>query len=70
MTDDEMAKLNVGDIVRHASGGDGYVVTNNSGSRATAVRTVEITNPSEWVLVSKSECRQQQPTKALPDPTK
>ena len=34
--------------------GLGFMVTDNFGERVTAVRTVDITNPLEWVLVQKS----------------
>lgn len=54
MTQAEFNGLQTGDIVRHA--GDAareYVVTANYGDRVTAVRTVDLTNPSEWNLVSK-----------------
>lgn len=47
----EFESLEVGDIVRHAEGSDGYVVTGNYGDRVTAVRTVDLTNPSEWIRV-------------------
>lgn len=50
MTRDELRALKPGDIIRNASG-LGYVVTDNTGSRATAVRTVDVTNPDEWTLV-------------------
>ena len=40
--------LKTGDLVRHKSGGDVYVVTANYGSRITAVRTIDMTNPCEW----------------------
>ena len=54
MTNDEMKNLQPGDIVRHKSGASGYVVTANYRSRVTAVCTVDITNPIEWVLVQKA----------------
>ncbi len=54
MTEDEMLELDVGDIVRHAEGGESYVVTGNYVGRVTAVRTVDITNASEWELFLKA----------------
>jgi hypothetical protein len=37
-----------GKLVKHISGGDVYRVTDDYGSRLTAVRTVDITNLAEW----------------------
>jgi len=51
MTPEEMTNLSSGDIIRHASGGEAFVVTGNFGGRVTAVRTVDVTNPIEWELV-------------------
>lgn len=45
--------LKPGDIVRHRTSGDGYIVTANNGNgTAVAVRTITLSNPSEWLLVS------------------
>jgi hypothetical protein len=49
----DLATLDVGDIIRHACDHQTYVVTSNYGDRVTAVQTVDVTNPIEWVLVSK-----------------
>jgi hypothetical protein len=46
-----MSRLQPGDIVRHKSGGGGYIVTANYGARITAVRTADISNPDEWDVV-------------------
>lgn len=46
--DCNIINLSTGDLVRHKSGGELYVVTANYGSRATAVCTADITNESEW----------------------
>lgn len=54
MTRKECDKLDVGDVVRPSLGHEGYVVTANYGKRITVVRTADITNPREWVLVSKA----------------
>lgn len=55
MTHEEFASLKVGDIVRGKSSGQGYVVAAHYGSRVTAVRTADLTNPSEWDLVWDAE---------------
>ena len=53
MTEKELKDLQVGDIVRNKSGSEGYIITSNYGNRAIGVRTIDITNPSEWDLVVK-----------------
>ncbi len=58
MNIDEMKSLDVGDIIKHAGTGNScYVVTGNYGGRVTAVKTVDVTNPSEWILRVKVEER-------------
>ncbi len=42
--------LGPGDVVRHVGSGDAYVMI----TRYIAVRQISVTNPQEWVLVSKS----------------
>lgn len=54
MTKEEFKKLDVGDIVHHASGSQPLIVTANYGKRVTAVMTADMTNPQEWVLVLKA----------------
>jgi hypothetical protein len=54
MTNDEMKNLQPGDIVRSKSGSLGYIVTTNYGTHITAVRIVDITNPTEWSIIQKS----------------
>ena len=54
MQPEDLKSLTTGDIVRSADGAT-YIVTANYGDRVTAVRTVDITNPSEWDLVLKAE---------------
>lgn len=50
---EEIASLKAGDLIRHKHGdGSALVITNNYGDRATAVRTMEVTNPHEWLLVA------------------
>jgi hypothetical protein len=51
MTNEEFSGLKVGDIVRGKSSGDTFVVTAHYGDRVTAVRTADLTHPSEWDLV-------------------
>ena len=38
-------------VVRHAVTKEIYTVTANYGNRATAVKTADITNPSEWEVL-------------------
>jgi hypothetical protein len=61
MTYDEMRQLQPGDIVRGKGSSQSYVVTANYGSRVTAVRTVDLTNPSEWDLVTPLDIRSRWP---------
>ena len=51
LTKDEFEDLRIGDIVRNKASGEGYIITANYGNRITAVRTVDIINPDEWLLV-------------------
>jgi len=53
MTEKELRNLQAGDIVRSKSGSEGYIITGSYGNRAIGVRTIDITNPSEWDLVIK-----------------
>ena len=50
MTKDEIDQLKPGDIVRHASG-NGYIVIETL-PHVIAIRTIKVTNPSEWELMS------------------
>ena len=54
MTHQQFLQLRVGDII--ASGVDDqiYLITAWYGQHAIAVKTVEVTNASEWRLVSKA----------------
>ena len=54
MTKKQLSKLSRGDIVKPRGGETDYVVHYNYGDRATAVKTVDLTNPSEWDLVRKA----------------
>jgi len=55
MTPEQMKNLEPGDIVRGKLSGYGYIVTANYGERVTAVRTVDITNPDEWDIITPSD---------------
>ena len=55
MNKNDFDNLVVGDIVRHKSSIHTYVVTAHFGDRITAVRSVDITNPYEWDVVSKPD---------------
>jgi hypothetical protein len=54
MTQHDLQQLQPGDIIRHVGHGEAYMVTGNYGERITAVRTIDVTNPIEWVLVGKA----------------
>ncbi|MBN3949384.1 MAG: hypothetical protein HWQ38_24140 [Nostoc sp. NMS7] len=54
MTPEQFKNLKTGDIVRGVLSSHTYIVTDNYGDHVTAVRTVDLTNPSEWELVQKS----------------
>ena len=54
MTEDDLKALEPGDIVaRVIDRTQTYIVTANYGDRITAVRSVDLTNPVEWVITSK-----------------
>lgn len=44
-------ELERGDIVRHVDSGNSYVVIANYGEHATAVRSIEISDPTEWEII-------------------
>jgi hypothetical protein len=44
----DIKELKPGMVIRSANRQTHYMVTSNFGDRATAVRTVDVTNPSEW----------------------
>ena len=46
--------LHEGDLVRHVNGQAIYVVHANYGDHVTAVRTVDISNEAEWLLIYKA----------------
>ena len=44
------SQIGSGSIVRHKGSSEAYVVTDCYGDRATAVRTVDITQLNEWMI--------------------
>ena len=44
-------ELKEGTIIRNLGSGHAYIITQNWGDHATAVRTVDVSNPSEWEIV-------------------
>ena len=50
--------LDAGDIIMSELTGICYTVMVNYGRRVTAVRTADVTNPSEWKLVNKVRSRE------------
>jgi hypothetical protein len=50
-----ISELKTGDVIRHKTSQKSYLVTDCFGSRATAVRTVDITNPGEWEVMKDPE---------------
>lgn len=55
MTDYELKHLQRGDIVKSLFDSRTFVVTGNYGGHATAVATIDMTNPAEWGLVLKAD---------------
>lgn len=56
MTNDEMNKLRRGDIVVNKETGNQYIVIyNDLGEYFVAVRSITVTNPSEWDKVERKE---------------
>lgn len=54
------SRLRMGDLVKPSFDCRIFVVTANYGNRATAVATIDMTNPQEWELVSKVQQLQYQ----------
>ena len=52
MTDKKFSELEAGNVVRHKDSGNGYIVTGNYGIMVSVVRTINIVNPKEWIVVS------------------
>ena len=57
MTNLELLNLSTGDIIKHVTEPQTFVVTVNFGDRVTAVTTVDVTNPVEWEVVAKANYR-------------
>lgn len=53
MTQAELDQLDRGDIIRHVTG-ESYIVLQRHGKRLTAIREVDVSNPSEWELWSRN----------------
>ncbi len=52
MNKKQMANLKVGDIIQSKKDSKwAFIVSQNFGERLIAVRTIEITNPTDWELV-------------------
>lgn len=60
MTQTEMDKLDRGDIIVHANG-NSYVVLQRQGKRLTAIREMDVSNPSEWELFSANPRKRSKP---------
>lgn len=54
MTQEQFNKLDVGDLVKNKLNGETFVVTANYGRRVTAVKTADMSNPTEWEIVRKA----------------
>jgi hypothetical protein len=54
MSPADFRSLKCGDIVQSRFDSTGYIVTANYGDRATAVTSVDMTNPTEWDLIQKA----------------
>ena len=53
MTREEFLKLERGDIVQHLSSGISYVIEQSCSNVKIAVRTVTLTNPTEWIKIKE-----------------
>lgn len=50
-----LSELAIGDIVIGKASAISYIVTANYGNRVTAVRSADITNPDEWMVIRDSK---------------
>lgn len=50
----KVASLQRGDIIQHRHSGVSYVVDANYGTHATAIRTIQIDNPDEWLVFQRA----------------
>ena len=55
--------LQPGVIVYNRLSGTSYIISDNYGNYAVAVRTLHISNPSEWVIVQGAKQRVRKPRK-------
>jgi hypothetical protein len=55
MTTKDFKSLETGDIIRHVTGGDTFIVSANYGDCVIATKTINASNPSEWILKAKAE---------------
>lgn len=53
MTYADLSRLREGDVLRSVSTGHTYVVTQNDGGVVTAVQTITVLRPDDWVLVNR-----------------
>ena len=60
-------KLGRGDIVTHALDSRTFIVNANYGDRVIAMTTIEMTNPSERILVLKASYNNSLKATSLPD---
>ena len=44
-------ELKTADVIQGRMSGQAYVVTGQYGDRATAVKTVDVMNPNEWLVM-------------------
>jgi len=51
----DLSAFKRGTIIRHKAMGDSYVVQHNDGRTVFAIRSVSVTNPSEWEIFQKPE---------------
>lgn len=49
ITIQNLSDLDVGDVIMSKATGERYVVTSNYGTHVTAVKSVDVTNPPEWM---------------------
>lgn len=56
MTQAELDQLDRGDIITHATG-NSYIVIQRRGKQVTAIREIDVSNPSEWELFSRNPRR-------------
>lgn len=55
MSAEEFHGLTTGDIIRHRHDAHGFVVHANYGTHVVISRSLLVSNPSEWLLISKHQ---------------